>query len=143
MSLSIYYQNVRGLRTKTDDFYHSSLQSDFDVICITETWLNNTVNSSELFSDNYNVYRSNRSFQATFKKDGGGVAIGVRTSLLSSQISVLTNSSVFELIGVYVRLKSGKRLIVCCVYFPPFGSSDNMLMLMNKISAYVERNSPS
>ncbi|GBN76440.1 hypothetical protein AVEN_170549-1 [Araneus ventricosus] len=40
--LSLLYQNVRGLRTKTVEFYSSV---EYDVICVTETWLCEDIDS--------------------------------------------------------------------------------------------------
>lgn len=35
--LRIYYQNVRGLRTKVNEVYLEILQNNFDIIILTET----------------------------------------------------------------------------------------------------------
>ena len=45
----MYYQNVRGLRTKHVDLRLSfvTLSSQYDVIVLTETWLDDTYNSAE------------------------------------------------------------------------------------------------
>lgn len=44
-SLSIYYQNVNGLRTKITEFYSNFIGTDYDLICLTETNLNDSFNS--------------------------------------------------------------------------------------------------
>ena len=60
--LSIDYQNVRGLRTKTADLYAASYESEYDVIVLTETWLDDAISSTMLFDDNrFTVYRTDRS----------------------------------------------------------------------------------
>jgi hypothetical protein len=62
-NISIYYQNVRGLCTKTHEFYLSSLSStsNFDIIALTETWLNDSVSDGELLDlDRFNVFRKDR-----------------------------------------------------------------------------------
>lgn len=46
----MYYQNVRGLRTKTKDFKLSSTGCSFDIIALTETGLNSTIYDGELFN---------------------------------------------------------------------------------------------
>lgn len=60
-TLKIYYQNVRGLRTKTNAFYKNLLQVDYDVICLSETWLHENIFSAELFDSRYSVYRCDHS----------------------------------------------------------------------------------
>lgn len=44
----IYYQNVPGLRSKTVRCYNEVVNSNYDVIIFTETWLNKGIASSEL-----------------------------------------------------------------------------------------------
>lgn len=77
-NLSIYYQNVqnvRGLRTKCVDLYNSVLCSDYDIILITETWLQNDILNSELFDMRYDVFRCDRDLILCNKASGGGVLI--------------------------------------------------------------------
>ena len=59
-NLELYCQNVRGLNTEVDTFYPNAIANDFDVIALTETWLNEDVFSSDYFSPNYNVHRFNK-----------------------------------------------------------------------------------
>ncbi|CAF4761859.1 unnamed protein product [Pieris macdunnoughi] len=49
--LNIFYQNVRGLRTKTSTFYRNVCVNNYDIICITETWLLEGISDSELFDN--------------------------------------------------------------------------------------------
>ncbi|KAL4705372.1 hypothetical protein ACJJTC_016565 [Scirpophaga incertulas] len=59
--LKIIYQNVRGLRTKTNTFYNNTLISNCDIALITETWLCDGILNSELCSNNaYDVFRRDR-----------------------------------------------------------------------------------
>lgn len=59
-SLNVYYQNTRGLRSKTVDFFNAISMIDFKVIALTETWLNDSVFNGELFPEDYSVYRADR-----------------------------------------------------------------------------------
>lgn len=81
--LKILYQNVRGLKSKTDDFYRNVCCSQFDVIILTETWLNNGIYDKELFDPRYKVYRRDRDLITSGKSDGGGVLIAVSLVTLS------------------------------------------------------------
>jgi hypothetical protein len=38
--LDIFYQNVRGLRTKSVESFNNVCSFDFKIVCLTETWLN-------------------------------------------------------------------------------------------------------
>lgn len=68
--LKAIYFNARSVLNKIDDLKHLLL-CNFDIISISETWLNNAVQSSYFIdSSYYNVLRKDRSMQ----KSGGGVA---------------------------------------------------------------------
>lgn len=82
----IYYQNVRGLRTKTSEFLSSILCRDLDVIVLTETWLNDNIHSNELFGNRYTVYRADRDLTQTVKLDGGGCLVAIKSEYYSCRL---------------------------------------------------------
>lgn len=84
--LDIYYQNVRGLKTKTSKFRSELISSSHDVILLCETWLREDVFTSELFDDRYIVYRNDRDNAAINKGDGGGCLIAIKSNLFSKRI---------------------------------------------------------
>lgn len=59
-TISILYQNCRSLRSKIDDVFLAMHENDFDVIILTETGLNCSINSEQLFGSKYNVHRCDR-----------------------------------------------------------------------------------
>jgi hypothetical protein len=85
-ALSIYYQNVRGLNSKTVTFFNSAASCDFDLIAIAETWLHDGLGNDELFNQTYTVFRKDRNFCCSNKSRGGGVLLAVKTTLFSQQI---------------------------------------------------------
>ncbi|XP_022827582.1 neuropeptide F receptor-like [Spodoptera litura] len=94
--LSIYYQNIRGLRTKTDDFYRQLCVNLYDVVILTETWLVNGISDSELFCDRYIVWRRDRDYHRTGQTRGGGVLIAVN-KLISAVPQPLFQSTAEDL----------------------------------------------
>ena len=54
----VFYQNVRGLRTKLDDLKSAIMVSAvrFDIIILVETWLNSSITTHELGLTGYNVF---------------------------------------------------------------------------------------
>uniref|UniRef100_A0A8D9E6L4 Uncharacterized protein n=1 Tax=Cacopsylla melanoneura TaxID=428564 RepID=A0A8D9E6L4_9HEMI len=82
-SIRIFYQNIRGLKTKTQEFFLNLLSEDYDVIAIVESWLTPDINSSELFDSRYVVFRQDRDTIKTGKESGGGLIIGVEKSFSS------------------------------------------------------------
>lgn len=121
LNLNLYYQNTRGLRTKTHDFYCNLSCCNYDVIILTETWLNNKIFNNEIFDDRYVIYRRDReSLVNNKKKDGGGVLIAVRRWIHSKRLSHLETYN--EDLWVELAIPLGKSIIninICAVYFPP------------------------
>ena len=95
-----------------------TLSSQYDIIVLTETWLDDTYNSAELGFANFSVYRCDRSSNASLAARGGGV-VAVRDGLSSSVISV--ERSNIEQFFVYIT-NGPSRYIVAGLYLPP-GSS--------------------
>ncbi|XP_055623637.1 uncharacterized protein LOC129767048 [Toxorhynchites rutilus septentrionalis] len=71
------YQNVRGLRMKIDDLFLTAVDSNYDVIVLTETWLDERINSTHMFGSVYTVFRNDRNHQNSSKSRGGGVLIAI------------------------------------------------------------------
>lgn len=84
--INIYYQNVRGLRTKTAVFFRNVCSNSYDVICLTETWLMDGISDSE-FDDGYLVWRRDRDYTHTSQMMGGGVLIAVKRGLAADTCS--------------------------------------------------------
>lgn len=70
-----FYQNVAGYNSKINTFYKNISVYDFDIICLTESWLIDGVSSSELFSSHYIIFRSD--LQETRLTKGGKVLCAV------------------------------------------------------------------
>ena len=81
--LNIYYQNVRGVNTKTSEILlNSTLMSQYDLIILTETWLNSSSFDGEYFDVKlFNVLRKDRDFSTTAMRRGGGVLIAARKEI--------------------------------------------------------------
>lgn len=87
--LNIYYENVDGLTQmgKMRDLSISTTAADYDVITISETWLDSTIFNQEFISNDYVVFRKDRQQSSIDASKCGGVLIAVRTGLKSEQIS--------------------------------------------------------
>ena len=115
-SFTFYYQNVRGLRTKTNDLFLSLSQCDYDIIAFTETWLHSGIQNSEL-TNNYRIYRCDRNEQTSRHARGGGVMIAVKSDLQSTAVCI---SGCDQLEQIIVRVVVPNfDIIVCSIYLPP------------------------
>ena len=128
---TLYYQNVRGLKTKINHFYINACSSEFDVICLTETGLSPDVNSAELFGPGYTVFRKDRSFDICDLTRGGGVLIAVKSSLSPIAVSLPnTFDPIIDIVVVKVKLAMNKSLFLLTTYIPPSISCDNYVHFM-------------
>lgn len=80
-NLEIYYQNVRWLRSKTIEFYRNLCTNSYDLIILTENWLNDRVLDFEVFDNRFIVWRRDRNYNLAYQKSGGGVLTASRNSL--------------------------------------------------------------
>ncbi|XP_044766303.1 cyclin-dependent kinase 9-like [Coccinella septempunctata] len=119
--LHIYYQNTQGLRTKTQTFYENLLSSNYDVICLSETWLSGNIFSSELFGDGYMVYRRDRESSSSTKSEGGGVLVAVKTSFRTTRCTDLETEA--EDVWISIDSNGDGRFLLCCAYIPPGSDS--------------------
>ena len=104
---------------------------NYEVVCICETWLNNTVYDSELLPG-FNVFRQDR-----IGKIGGGVLIGVKEDLQVTQRTDLERDGV-ELLVVQLNKANIKPVILYVYYRPPGSSSDCLNLLNNSLLSNPE-----
>ena len=119
----VYYQNVRGLRTKIDELKSAILCSavHYDIVILVETWLNESISSSELGLSDFNIFRVDRSSRTSSFSRGGGVLIAVRSSLPCTLIRPISDD--LEQVFVRVRFQT-KYLIFGALYLPPASHRD-------------------
>lgn len=104
-NVKVYYQNVRGLRTKLDLLNKRIPFSDYDVIVFTETWLCDAIFDNELGFHDFEIFRCDRLY---VKSDevGGGVLIAIRKSYPSRIIKSYNSRAHFETLFVLMKLGS-------------------------------------
>jgi hypothetical protein len=114
---------VRGLCTKTHEFYLSSLSStsNFDIIALTETWLNDSVSDGELLDlDRFNVFRKDRN--SCRHKRGGGVLLAINPAIKATVCNGCDNvcDILHSIDFLVVKLSMKFRpIFISVVYIPP------------------------
>lgn len=116
--LQIYYQNVRGLKSKTRELFLASLTCDPDVICLTETWLDSSVTDTELFCDRFSVFRTDRNFDLIRLTRGGGVLIAINNNLRVFPLDIRSSVPNVDVVGIRVA-QDKVSLYVIVLYIPP------------------------
>lgn len=116
-SLSIYSQNVNGLRTKLDIFHAEVLAAIFSIYTLTETGLSDSISSHEVFPSNFNVFRCDRSCNTSTKSRGGGVLIAVMNCFDSE---LLYSGDIDGCEQIWVKVSHNhKILLIGSLYIPP------------------------
>lgn len=109
---------MRGLRTKLHHLLESAQDCHFDVLVLTETWLNDGFFDAELNLPQYTIYRKDRSSDTSTCRRGGGTLIAVHKSIPSKCLRV---PEIIE--QVFVSIGSPQTgIILGAVYFPPRSS---------------------
>jgi hypothetical protein len=115
-SLDIYYQNVRGLRTKQLELYDNVWSTDHNIIRLTDTWLNDMCYDHNLFPDGHTVFHSDR--VCTNKSRGGGVLIALSPRVRSCKRRC-DLESLEECVWVEIPTNDGLNLLIGNHYFSP------------------------
>lgn len=116
-TLSGYYQNVRGLKTKLSIFRQNFVTlNHYDYFILTETWLTTEISSSELGMSDYLIYRNDRNNINSIYSKGGGVLIAMHKRF-NSHILSLPNLTL-ETLAISITTLDSKMLFLA-LYIPP------------------------
>lgn len=140
MVFTILYQNVRGLRTKVNELYSSLLNVDADFVCITESWLNDNILSTEFLNENLICHRRDRNYAQLGSTKGGGSLIIHKKSIHCTRIqSFEANIDFIDDIWLAIDSPQGK-IFLCCVYITSKSNNDYLYgPFMDKIMDNLSR----
>jgi hypothetical protein len=119
----IYYQNIRDLRTKQLELYENVCSMDYNIICLTETWLNDLCYDHNLFPDCCTVFRFDRA--SVNKTHGGGVLIALSSTVRSYKCRYDLEYC-DECVWVEISTLDGLNLLIGNHYFPPDSKPENI-----------------
>ncbi|XP_045450173.1 uncharacterized protein LOC123658926 [Melitaea cinxia] len=135
--MEIFYQNVNRIRTKINEIYSNVLNNDYDVICLTETNLNNSVYDNEILDTRYHIFRRDRCTTCIGKGDGGGVLLGIKRE--HNVIRRYSWDSMVEDLWITVLPSddSHKSIHICICYLPPDISLDLLELFYNSCTKII------
>ena len=128
---SITLLNAQSLLPKIDEVIAVIKLKCSSILCITETWLNDTVDSALLEIPNYTITRSDRS-----NRKGGGTAVYVRNDLKFDAFlngvlnSYNCNCSLLDVIDV--------KLFLICIYILPNTRADDLRLIHDSLVDIVD-----
>ena len=114
--LNVYYQNVGGMNTTAHEYLLSTSDCSYDVIALSETWLNENTISSQVIGPDYTVFRKDRNIKNSRKRNGGGVLVAVKKGLKARLVEDDSWDSV-EQVCVVIDM-TDRKLFLCVVYLP-------------------------
>ena len=99
-------------------FSNSISKTNYDLICLSETWLTSYIPNSALFLPAYTIYRKYRVCE-NFQSKHGGVLIAIKNQIPHEEV-VLHNCKSDLMV---LRLcTTPKTTLVCAIYNPPTNS---------------------
>lgn len=107
--LKLAHLNICSLIPKFNDFRDFLTNSNIELFCLTETWLNNSISNDSVHIDGYTLLRADRLTR------GGGVALYLRSDF---QYSLIQTSNVIEEMWISTRFKE-KNFVIGVCYRPP------------------------
>lgn len=100
-----------------NQFKHEVLAADFFIYTLTETGLNDSVASHEVFPSHFTVFRCDRSKNTSLKSSGGGVLIAVANCFNAELISY---GEIRGCEHIWVKVSCHKKtLLIGSLYIPP------------------------
>ena len=111
----ILHYNFRSLSSKLEEFHNICNELKPSIICITETWLDNSHGPEAYIPDGYCVIRHDRSndFQQKYRRDnGGGVAIFHKKELKIRKLANIIEPEE----TLWIEVKSKPSFILGTIY---------------------------
>jgi hypothetical protein len=118
--LRIAHINCRSLYPKLDEISWILSETQLDILCLSETWLDSTYLDADISIAGYTLFRKDRK-----QKRGGGVAIYIRDSLTFLDRSQKITGYDIEMVLVEIVSNNyDSNLLVATLYRPPDAKSD-------------------
>ena len=148
---ALLLSNVRSLRHKMDEL-QLMIQTDKDysdcsAICLTETWLEQSVPDQAVTLPGFTLHRSDRSSKLSGKAKGGGVCIMINERWCTNYTELThVGSPHLEYLTVKCRPSFLPRefasIIMICVYIPPEANANTTKAELANYVSSVENSHP-
>ena len=132
-NMNLFHVNIRSCNKNLDELilYLDSISVNFNVIMLSETWLNDTTE--------FTCIPDYVDFHSIRNRKGGGTTILIKNEFQTSLLPSHTiNNPVIECVGVKVEI-FGRYINFICVYRPPQGNID----LFNETFSSLLKDLPS
>ena len=135
--MTFYHVNTRSIFNKLNQM--DILFNDVDVLCCTETWLDNRFSNEMVSLPRKTVFRMDRRNDVipyNNRPTAGGVCIYINNLLSNYTARIDACSAItsdFEVITLSICRPNHRYLSIICVYKPPKGSIANCIKFLNSV----------
>ena len=128
----VSHVNINSItsRCRLDELSHFLTLNNIDIICLSETKLDDDVHPSLFTLDDFHDPMTRHR-----DRNGGGVAVYIRNNIAAKRLSNLETEGL-EWIWCLVKIKS-VTIIICTIYMPPNLSSNQYSTFLEKLSESV------
>ena len=128
---SVVHYNVQSISDKLDII--ESEFCNFDIICLTETWLDQRTSNNTISLNDYNLYRRDR-----VGDNHGGVCVYVKQNIYSRRRSDIERPNI-ECVWIEVSVHN-KKLLLGTFYRPPNSPQEALSSIEDSISLAFDTN---
>lgn len=123
--------NARSIVNKRVELASRLSSVSFDLVAVTETWLDSSINSAEIFPSTYHVHRKDRS------RSGGGVLLACPQKISSIRRSELETDC--EIMWCEIVISNPYSRIMVGVFYGPPSTDVSYLLELEKSLCLLER----
>ena len=123
--LKIACLNVRSLYNKVDQLHVLVDNHQFDIVCVNETWLDDSIDNAEISIPSYSIVRKDRN------RNGGGVCFYVKDTI-QYRFENDQFGNAIESLWLSVKQKH-YYLVIGTIYRPPNSNSEYHSNILNEI----------
>lgn len=154
--LKFYYQNTRGLRGRiVRNLKQNITLANFDCISLTETWLHDGIESSEIFDETYNVFRADRTVEKynTLKINkpdllpednltGGGCLIALKKNISALRLTRWENEVPFDNVWLRINTHGNSKIFINTIYIPGWASFEHVRLYYEQLFHIINSREP-
>lgn len=126
---------MSGMRSSLSIFRNDISNCPYDVILITETWLQHQHLDSEIIPSGWSLHRKDRnSIDMNSNQFGGGVLIAVKNTLKCTAVDIVTvPDDKFDIVACKITFPT-KNIFIVCFYIPPRSTIEQYNQLAVRIT---------
>lgn len=155
--LKFYYQNTRGLRGKIANNLKKNITlANYHCISLTETWLSDKFESSEIFNETYNVYRADRTVNKynTLKINrpdlqpdddvvGGGCLVALKRDVSALRMTEWEDEIPFDNVWLKINTHGNSKIFINTIYIPGWASFEHMNLYFEQLFDIINIREPN